>query len=196
MNAVARWICNAPQCRRCSFRLPSGECRDPAMHQGRKSGRCGGYVWYVVGSQQRRRLYVVPRDRLNKKQRRWRARFAAASKKYSGKLTDAQQNACIAAGAKRKCRRRLGPSGNLTGHQYWMRKEYRAQAKERRLKAEWAAEVAQIQGLKKTSKSQLSLRQRLARSTSGPHAGRTGPTADPHRSPPKPAPQKRRPRAR
>jgi hypothetical protein len=38
-------------------------------------------------------------------------------------LTDEQQDACIAAGAKVRSRPRLGQSGPLTGQQYWMRKD-------------------------------------------------------------------------
>ena len=82
--------------------------------------------------QQLRRLYVKPKDPRTTKQLRWRARFGAASRKYSEKLTDAQQDACIAAGAKLPCRRRLGPSGHLTGHQYWVRKECTGKAERRR----------------------------------------------------------------
>jgi hypothetical protein len=57
------------------------------------------------------------------KQLAWRARLAAASTAYSAGLTDEQQDACIAAGAKRRTRPRLGQSGSQTGHQYWVGKE-------------------------------------------------------------------------
>jgi hypothetical protein len=53
----------------------------------------------------------------------WRARLAAASKSYNEALTDDQQDACIAAGAKRRTRPRLGQSGQQTGQQYWVGKE-------------------------------------------------------------------------
>ena len=50
------------------------------------------------------------------------ARLTAALKAYSEVLTDAEQDACIAAGAKRRTRPRLGQSGPQTGHQYWVSK--------------------------------------------------------------------------
>ena len=56
-------------------------------------------------------------------QQAWRARLAAASKAYDETLTDEQQDACIAAGAKRRTRPRLGQSGQQTGQQYWVGKE-------------------------------------------------------------------------
>lgn len=81
------------------------------LEKGRKSGRCGDWTWYVLGGKQHRRVYVKLEDPQTQKQRRWRARFSAASRKYSQSLTDEQHDACIAAGAKLPCRRRLGFSG-------------------------------------------------------------------------------------
>ena len=82
-------------------------------------GRCGDWVYYVSpGDHQRRRLWVKPRDPRTPNQLLWRARLGAASRRYSESLTDEQQDACIAAGAKRPCRPRLGPSGVMTGQRY------------------------------------------------------------------------------
>jgi hypothetical protein len=49
--------------------------------------------------------------------------LGAASSNYSASLTDKQQNACIAAGAKVRSRPRLGQWGWLTGQQYWVGQE-------------------------------------------------------------------------
>ena len=62
-----------------------------------------------------RRPYVRPHDPRTPAQLRSRARLSAASSKYSYSLTEKQRNACIAAGAKRRSRPRLGQSGPLTG---------------------------------------------------------------------------------
>jgi hypothetical protein len=70
------------------------------------------------GGKQSRRRWAKPRDPRNPSQLYWRARMAAASRQYSAALTDAQQDACIAAGSRRRCRPRMGPSGWLTGQQY------------------------------------------------------------------------------
>ncbi len=48
---------------------------------------------------------------------------AAASKAYNELLSDEQLDACIAAGAKRRTRTRLGQSGPETGQQCWVGKE-------------------------------------------------------------------------
>ena len=105
-------------CIRCPFCGPAGECRDTAV----KGGRCGDWVWYVRNGHQWRRRWVKGFDPKTPKQLAWRARLAAASKAYSDTLTDAEQEACIAAGAKRRTRPRLGQSGPQTGHQYWVGK--------------------------------------------------------------------------
>jgi hypothetical protein len=107
-------------CRRCPFRAPSGQCLDPAI----KSGRCGDWVWYVLRGNQRRRRYAFPKDPRTLAQLRSRARLTAASMKYSLSLTDKQQDACIAAGAKVRSRPRLDQSGTLTGQQYLVRAQY------------------------------------------------------------------------
>jgi len=104
-------------CRDCPFRAPSGQCLDTRM----RSGRCGDRVWYPLpGGKQGHRLWVKPRDPKTPKQRYWRARLGAASRNYSAALTDEQQDACIAAGAKRRSRPRLGEWGWLTGQQFWV----------------------------------------------------------------------------
>jgi hypothetical protein len=138
-------------------------------------------VWYVWRGTQRRRVYVKPADPQTQKQRRWRARFAAASRKYSRVLTDKQQDACIAAGAKQPCRPRLGPSGSLTGQQFLVRKEYARKAKVRCRKAMLTAQLAQMQALTEKLKSQPTQFQRLTVTISGPHRLHTGSTPDPHR---------------
>jgi len=80
--------------------------------------RCGGWVYYVLpDSRPWRRLWVKPRDPRTPKQRSCRARLGAASSYYSASLTDRQQDACIAAGAKVRSRPRLGQWGWLTGQQ-------------------------------------------------------------------------------
>jgi len=66
---------------------------------------------------------VKPNDPRSWRQRRWRARLTAASRKYSHSLNEKQQDACVAAGAKRRSRPRLGQSGPLTGQQYSVGKE-------------------------------------------------------------------------
>ena len=136
-----RDLSRRPGCRACPFCAPSGKCLDPAI----KSGRCGDWVWYTLGGKQLRRLWVKPRDPRSPSQRHWRALLGAASRKYSEALTDEQQDACIAAGAKRRSRPRLGQWGWLTGQQYWVCKECGANAEGRRQNAERPAKGLQTQ---------------------------------------------------
>ena len=107
------------RCLRCPFCAPSGRCLDPRT----RSGRCGDWVFYLVRGKQLRRLWIKPRDPRTPSQRYWRARLAAASRKYSHTLTKEQVDACIAAGARRRSRPRLAQSGRLTGQQWWVRTE-------------------------------------------------------------------------
>jgi hypothetical protein len=107
-----------PSCSVCEWRGPSGECLDKVI----KSGRCGDWVWYVRGDKQFRRRWFKPKDRKTAAQQRCRERLAAASKEYNEALTDEQQLACVAAGAKQQSRRRLDQSGTLTGQQNWVRR--------------------------------------------------------------------------
>ena len=109
-------LLGARRCRRCPLCAASGQCLDPAL----KSGRCGDWVWYMLGSKQFRRLWVKPRDPRTPSQRQWRTRLGAASKNYSQTLSDQQQDACIVAGAELQSRPRLGQWGPLTGQQYWV----------------------------------------------------------------------------
>ena len=104
-------------CSPCTWCGPSGECLQPVI----KSGRCGDWVWYIRGSKQCRRRWAKPKDPKTPAQLRCRARLAAASKDYSKALTDEQQRACIAAGAKLRTRPRLAQSGPLTGQLHWVR---------------------------------------------------------------------------
>ena len=87
-------------CHRGPFRAPSGRCLDRAI----KSGRCGDWVWFVRHGKQIRRPYLRPHDPRTPAQLHSRARLSAASKNYSYSLTQEQQDACIAAGAKRRSR--------------------------------------------------------------------------------------------
>ena len=81
-------------------------------------------MWYVLpGNKQWRRLWVKPRDPTTPSQKHWRKRLGTVSRNYSQLLTDEQQDACIAAGARRRSRPRLGQWGWLTGQQYWVGKE-------------------------------------------------------------------------
>ena len=119
-RALAPGIVPGGCCSRCALCGPAGECLDATAL---KSGRCGDWVWYVRNGHQWRRRWVKGFDPKTPKQRAWRARLATASKAYNEALTDEQQDACTAAGAKRRTRPRLGDSGPETGHQYWVGKE-------------------------------------------------------------------------
>lgn len=113
-------------CHRCQFCAPSGRCLDSTL----RSGRCGDWVYYLLpGNKQCRRRWVRPKDPGTSAQRQNRARLAAASRRYSAGLTKRQRAACIAAGARRQSRPRLGQSGPLTGQQYLVRKQYAANAR-------------------------------------------------------------------
>jgi len=129
------------RCRRCPFCAPSGQCLDPAI----KSGRCGDWVWYMRGNKQCRRRWTKPRDPRTPQQLHWRARLGAASQRYSQSLTDEQQDACIAAGAKLRSRPRLGQWGWLTGQQYWVRRECTGKAEGRMQNAGTGGQVLQPQ---------------------------------------------------
>jgi len=131
------------RCLRCPLRAPSGRCLAP----GRKSGRCGDWVWYMRGRKQWRHLYVRPKDPCTPKQLHWRARFSATSKKYSHSLTEEQHRACIAAGAKLRSRPRLSQSGPLTGQQYSIRKQYAADTASRAQSAEKPQKGLQTQAI-------------------------------------------------
>ena len=62
-----------------------------------KSGRCGGYDYYVVNGKQCWRRHTVPKDPRTPAQQRCRARFAAASKAWSenGLLTEAHRRRVV-----------------------------------------------------------------------------------------------------
>ena len=156
-----------PGCRGCRFRAPSGACLDRVL----ASGRCGDYVRYVRGSKQHRRLYIKPTNPRTYKQERWRARFRAASSKYSQSLTDEQRDACIAEGAKLRSRPRMRQSGPLTGQQYSIRKEYAANPAARMRKPPATSKMLQPQRVARKYKSQVPRPQRFARSTPGTHRG-------------------------
>ena len=107
-------------CSRCAWCGPAGECLDGIAF---KSGRCGNWVWYVRNGHQWRRRWVKGFDPKTARQRAWRARLAATSQAYDEVLTEEQRKACIAEGAKRRTRPRLGQSGRQAGQQYWVGKE-------------------------------------------------------------------------
>ena len=122
----------------------------------------------MLGSKQCRRRYVRPKDPRTLAQLRARGRLSAASKLYSQALTDEQQDACIAAGAKVQCRRRMGWSGTMTGHQYWVHRE-----DARRKKQSKATNAKNV--------PQLPPPQPLTRPTSGPHRLPSGAPPAQHR---------------
>jgi hypothetical protein len=159
-----------PRCRDCRFRAPSGACLDPVL----ASGRCGDCVRCVRDHKQRRRLYVKPTNPRSSRQQRWRARFGAASKKFSHSLTCEQQDACIAEGAKLRSRPRLGQSGTLTGQQFSIRKEYATNADARIQQLGATAEVPKLQRLTEKHKSQVLQPQKLTRSTPGTRRSMSG----------------------
>ena len=153
-------------CRRCPFCAPSGRCLDRAI----KSGRCGDWIWFVRYGKQIRRRYLRPHDPHSPAQLHSRARLCAASKKYSYSLTEKQQDACIAAGAKRRSRPRSGQSGPLTGQQYSIRRHYALQkAHGDGVRKAIAPQVPQPQKLKRTT---WEPRRGLARTSPGPRRPR------------------------
>ena len=127
------------KCPQCPFYSASGKCLDPRL----RSGRCGDRVMYVVGGRQFWRLDVKARDPRTLKQRACRARLAAASRAYSANLTEAQQDACIASGAKRRSRPRLDQSGPLTGQQWWVQQQCKSAALTRMPEAQTSSKALQ-----------------------------------------------------
>jgi hypothetical protein len=154
-------------CRDCHYRGPNGDCRDKAL----KSGRCGDWVWYMVGSKQYRRRYARPTDPRTLAQMLNRGRLSAASKLYSQALTDEQQDACIAAGKENRARPRMGDSGVMTGHQYWVHKEdLRRKAKSKATKTKLSSQVPQPQTLPGSTSDTHRI---LTGNTRGNHAATT-----------------------
>jgi hypothetical protein len=141
-----------PRCRDCPFYEIGGRCHD----QSKKSGRCGDYVWYWRNGKQRRRRHAYPYDPRTPAQLRCREYLSAASRKYSRLLTDEEQEICLRKGAKMRSRRRLGQSGTLTGHQYWVHKQY-------------PRERAKSNPTKPITSSQVAGAHNLTGSTSGTH---------------------------
>jgi hypothetical protein len=151
-------------CRSCPFRAPTGRCLDST----RKSGRCGIWVWYFRGNKQCRRRYARPKDPATLAQLLSRGRFGASSRRYGRSLTDKEQAACIAAGAKLRSRSRLNQSGPLTGQQYWVKKDS-IHAK------------LNVKPTKAKTTPQLPQPQRVTRSTSGTHRSIAGVPPEPRR---------------
>jgi len=154
------------RCRRCPYYGPWGQCFD----RRRKSGRCGDWVWYMRGAKQWRHLYVKPRDPRTPAQRYWRAKFGAASRKYSQSLTQAERRACIAAGHKLRSRPRLGQSGPLNGQHYAIRRDYSTRTIKRALDAKTSRKPLQTKGHSRSTSDRY-------RTTAGPlpkqHASNT-----------------------
>ncbi len=163
----ARDLPRRPACRRCPHRGPWGEC----FATGLKSGRCGDWVWYVRNGKQQRHLYVKPKDPRTPRQFNWRARFAAASRKYSQSMTDEERDACIAAGAKLRSRSRLGQSGRLTGQQYSIKRDCARRVQEGAVRAEKAKKRRQTQEISRSTSEQ---RRTATGLPPGQHRGDTG----------------------
>jgi hypothetical protein len=87
-----------------------------------RSGRCGEWVYYMLGNKQCRRRYVVPKDPRTAKQLRCRAALATASRawSHSSELTQEDRRDWCAEGAKAESRVRLVQSGSLTGQQHFV----------------------------------------------------------------------------
>ncbi len=157
-------------CRRCPFRAPSGQCLDRTP----RSGRCGDWVYYPIGSKQHHRRYIKPKDPRTPSQLRWRKRLGDASRAYSAGLTDGQQDACIAAGSKVKTRPRFGQWGWLTGQQYYVARECK--------KAKRAEKNAVGRGQNTQIVLQVAQRQKVTRATWEPHRSNTVVAPVQHRS--------------
>ncbi len=166
-----------PTCRDCPFRKLGPQC----PHDGLWSGRCGDWVWYVRHGKQFRRLWVKPHDPHTPSQRRQRARLGAISAAYSAGLTEAQYDACIAAGAKRRCRPRLGVSGTHTGQQYWVHQELKGKPARKHQFVPRKMQVPKRQRLRKKYKSQVPPPREDTRTTWDPHRLPSGSTPAPHR---------------
>ncbi len=135
-------------CRRCPFRAPSGRCLDPTI----RIGRCGDWVYYLrPGKKLCRRHWVRPKDPRTPAQVQNRKRFGAASRNYSARLTDEEQDARIAAGAKQQSRPRLGQSGPLTGQQYSVHKTYATPSPRKGQNAKIPAKVAKPHKVMRTT---------------------------------------------
>ncbi len=155
------------RCRRCPYYGPWGQCFDLR----RRSGRCGDWVWYMRGGKQWRHLYVKPRDPRTPAQRHWRAKFGAASSKYSHSLTPEERRACIVAGSKLRSRPRLGQSGPLNGQHYSIRRDYATKPAARPPDTKKSRKPLQTKGLSRSASDRC-------RTSAGPllkqQAGNTG----------------------
>jgi hypothetical protein len=192
-NPTTNGVSAVPQkrCRRKRGIVPKGgravlspkelELHAQLVADGRlKSGRSGGYDYYVLNGKQRWRRHTVPKDPRSPAQQRCRERFAAASKMWSanGPLTEAQRHAWQADGAKRHSRPRLRQSGPLPGQQNYIgrnctrnqrdsemlshpRQREQQQAKSKELMPESTTQVSQTQPI---TRSTPGTRRALARS--------------------------------
>jgi hypothetical protein len=137
------------------------------------SGKCGGYDYYVVNGKQRWRRHAVPKDPRTPAQRRSRARFAAASKRWSqeGPLTEAHRYKWCADGAKRQSRPRLGSSGPLTGQQNYIGRTCARKQRDHEMllhPQQRAQDKAKNRGLRPELIAQVLQSQPITRSTLGP----------------------------
>lgn len=130
-----------------------------------KSGRLGKWVFYMRGRKQYRRRWVKPRDPRMPGQLRSRARFGAASKAWSRRLTEELRREWRVAGAKVRSRPRLSQSGKLTGQTHFVGRNC---AKERigreMLLRPAGSETVEGRAKKAQAASQARLSQRVTRS--------------------------------
>jgi hypothetical protein len=89
-----------------------------------QSGRHGVWVYYMFRGKQCRRRWIRPRDPRTPLQLQARRVFGTASNLWSVSplVTEEEQDACYAAGAKMMSRPRLDASGPLTGPQCYIGK--------------------------------------------------------------------------
>ncbi len=137
-----------------------------------KSGRCGGYDYYVVNGKQRWRRHSIPKDPRTPAQQRSRLRFAAASKKWSedGPLTEAHRDEWYADGAKRQSHPRLASSGPLTGQQNYIGRNCTRKQRDSEMllrPRQREHEKAKNEGLRPELMTQVPQYQSITRSTSG-----------------------------
>ena len=92
-----------------------------------------------------------PRDPRTPAQRYWRAKFGAASSKYSQFLTREERRACIVAGSKLRSRPRLGQSGPLNGQHYSIRRDYATPAAKRPPETKKSRNPLQTKGISRST---------------------------------------------
>ena len=162
-------------CRDCGLLGPHGECRDKAL----KSGRCGAWVWYMIGSKQYRRRYAHPTEPRTLEQL-LPHRLGAASKLYGQDLTNKAQDPCICTGAKVENRKRMGSSGPMTGHQHWTQNGIRTpRGRSKAKRAQFASQVQQPQPLPRPTSDTHPIHTGNTRATHADHAYHAAATRQP-----------------